>query len=131
MNTNKESKPATFRDLLVWQKGMGLSLAAIKLTASFPKTDDTGLGDRIRRAAVDVPATLADGHARHSPAEFLQAVAAAAGFAAALETLIRLAVELRLCVSAEATPVIELSNEERRILFGLRRSIQGRADSGR
>jgi len=131
MNANKDSKPATFRDLLVWQKGMGLSLAAIKLTAAFPATDDTGLGGRIRRTAIDVPATLADAHARHNPGEFLQAVTATTGLASALETLVRLAVELRLCANAEAAPVLDLIDAERRVLFGLRRSIQGRAESGR
>ena len=131
MNGSKETKPTTFRDLLVWQKGMGLAIAACQLAADFPQSERYGLGKLICRTAIGVPAGLADGHSRHSPNEFLQAVSGASGSLSALETQIRIAVELQCCTATAAAPLYEMIDGGRRVLYGLRRSMQSRTETGR
>ncbi len=61
------SKPArTFQDLLVWQKAHGFVLGAYALTAGFPKQETYGLALQMRRAAVSIPANIAEGFRRRS-----------------------------------------------------------------
>ena len=59
------SGPArTFRDLVVWQKAHALVLAVYSLTAGFPRHETYGLSMQLRRAAVSIPANIAEGFRR-------------------------------------------------------------------
>ncbi len=59
------SKPArTFQDLLVWQKAHRFVLAVYATTAVFPKQETYGLSQQMRRAAVSIPANIAEGFRR-------------------------------------------------------------------
>ena len=56
------TKPAkTFKDLVVWQKAHGLVLAIYSLTARFPRSEIYCLTNQIRRAAISIPANIAEG----------------------------------------------------------------------
>jgi four helix bundle protein len=50
-----------FQDLVVWQKSRQLTLRVYRLTAAFPKHELYGLTSQMRRAAVSVPANIAEG----------------------------------------------------------------------
>jgi four helix bundle protein len=52
-----------FRKLLVWQRAHQLVLLVYKFTDSFPKSELFGLNSQMRRAAVSVPANIAEGYA--------------------------------------------------------------------
>jgi len=56
----------TFRDLLVWQKAHRFVLALYAFTAAFPKQETYGLRSQMRRAAVSIPANIAEGFAKRS-----------------------------------------------------------------
>ncbi|HOO39620.1 MAG TPA: four helix bundle protein [Deltaproteobacteria bacterium] len=51
----------TFEDLIVWQKAHYFVLQAYKLTSNFPKHEIYGLISQFRRAAVSIPANIAEG----------------------------------------------------------------------
>ena len=51
----------TFEDLFVWKKAHEFVLEIYKVTASFPKEETYGLASQMRRAAVSIPANIADG----------------------------------------------------------------------
>ena len=76
-----------YRDLKVWQESMDLTPEVYRLQRKLPKEETYGLGDQIRRAAVSIPANIAEGHARQHTKEFLQYLAIARGSLAELETL--------------------------------------------
>jgi len=64
------SKPArTFQDLVVWQKAHQFVLGIYALTAGFPKQETYGLSSQMRRAAVSVPANIAEGFRRRGKVE--------------------------------------------------------------
>ena len=51
----------TFRDLVVWKKAHQFALCLYTLTADFPKHETYGLSIQMRRAAVSIPANIAEG----------------------------------------------------------------------
>jgi len=51
----------SFRDLVVWQKAHEFVLAVYRLTESFPDREKFGLSHQMRRAAVSIPANIAEG----------------------------------------------------------------------
>ena len=59
----------SFRDLVVWQKAHEFVLAAYRLTESFPDREKFGLSHQLRRAAVSIPANIAEGFGKRSQAE--------------------------------------------------------------
>jgi four helix bundle protein len=59
----------SFRDLVVWQKAHEFVLAVYRLTESFPDRERFGLSHQMRRAAVSVPANIAEGFGKRSQAE--------------------------------------------------------------
>jgi four helix bundle protein len=65
------SRPAarTFADLLVWRKAHEFVLGIYKFTADFPKPETYGLSVQMRRAAVSIPANIAEGFRRRGTAD--------------------------------------------------------------
>jgi four helix bundle protein len=66
-----EERPAarTFRDLVVWQKAHQFVVAVYALTARFPKSETYGLSLQMRKAAVSIPANIAEGFRRRGQAD--------------------------------------------------------------
>jgi four helix bundle protein len=119
MNT----KPQSYRDLVVWQKGIELAKLLYSLTTLFPSEEKFGLNSQIRRAAVSVPSNIAEGQARHTTGEFVQFISHAEGSAAELDTQLCLSVELGLVSADRAGPGFALAGEIRRMLNSLRRRL--------
>jgi four helix bundle protein len=84
----------SYRDLRVWQAGMDLALTCYQVTAKFPSDERFGLITQIRRAAVSVPANIAEGQGRGRTREFERFLTIAYGSLMELETHIRLSVLL-------------------------------------
>jgi len=59
----------TFQDLLVWQKAHQFVLAVYRLTDGFPKNELFGLTSQLRRAAVSIPANVAEGFRRRGKSD--------------------------------------------------------------
>lgn len=60
-------KPAkTFKELIVWQKAHKFVLSTYKYTENFPKHELYGLSSQFRRAAVSIPANIAEGFKKRS-----------------------------------------------------------------
>jgi four helix bundle protein len=59
----------SFEDLLVWQKAHSFVLTVYRLTGSFPKHEIFGLTSQFRRAAVSIPANIAEGFRRRGTSD--------------------------------------------------------------
>jgi four helix bundle protein len=55
----------SFEDLEVWQKGKELVLAVYGITRDFPNDETYGLAAQVKRAALSVPANIAEGFGRY------------------------------------------------------------------
>lgn len=58
-----------FTDLIVWQKAHAFVLSVYRLSAGFPKSEIYGLTSQVRRAAVSIPANVAEGFKKRSSAD--------------------------------------------------------------
>ena len=76
MNTNTTR---SYKDLIVWQKGIALAKLIYRLTQKFPSEKKFGLVAQMRRAAVSIPSNIAEGQARHTTGEFIQFISHAEG----------------------------------------------------
>jgi len=56
----------SFRDLVVWQKAHKFVIETYKITTSFPSEERFGLTSQMRRAAISIPANLAEGFVKRS-----------------------------------------------------------------
>ena len=81
----------SFRDLLVWQRAIQLSISIYRLTHGFPREELYGLTSQIRRSAVSVPSNIAEGHGRLGTGEYRQFLGIARGSNFELQTQIEIA----------------------------------------
>ena len=112
-----------YRELVLWQKAMDFVVAVYQLSARFPRSEQYGLTNQLRRAAVSVPSNVAEGQGRGAGAAFVQFLRVANGSIQEAETQILLAVRLGFVNEDAVTQCLELSAEVRRILAGLQRSL--------
>jgi len=123
MNTNTTR---SYKDLVVWQKGIALAKLVYQLTKNFPSEEKFGLVAQMRRAAVSIPSNIAEGQARHTTGEFIQFISHAEGSVAELDTQLILSIELKLCGDVGAEAAFKLIAELRRMLNVLRRKLAAR-----
>ena len=108
-----------YRDLLVWQKAMGLAEGTYRLTRRFPGEEKFGLTSQARRAAVSVPANIAEGYGRGTRPAYVSFVRIAQGSLKELETHLILAERVGLCVAADTHDLLADADEIGRMLRGL------------
>lgn len=96
-----------FRELRVWQEGVALVADVYHLTSTFPISERYGLTSQMQRAAVSIPANIAEGHGRATVGEFLNQLSVARGSANELETLLYVAQTLELVSSAQVNPMVD------------------------
>ena len=115
---------ASFRDLIVWQRAVAMTLAIYKLTASFPSSEQFGLTSQLRRAAVSVASNIAEGYGRATRGEYLQFLGHARGSNCEAETQIVIARSLGFGKAENLTNAEELCAEVSRLLNALMRGLR-------
>lgn len=76
----------SYRDLLVWQQAIDLATAIYSCTRSWPREELYGLTQQARRAAVSVPANIAEGNGRETRGSYVQFLRISQGSLKELET---------------------------------------------
>ena len=62
----------SYKELIVWQRGMELVVAIYKITELFPREELYGLTSQVRRAAVSIPSNIAEGRFRGTRTDYIQ-----------------------------------------------------------
>ena len=115
-----------FRSLKVWQLGMELAEQVYHLSRRLPKHETYGLGSQMQRAAVSIPANIAEGHARGATKDFLRYLGIAQGSLAELETHLMLAERIGYSTRELIAPLLNRCTEEARMLRSLRSRLRSR-----
>lgn len=86
-----------FEDLIVWQKAHALVLNIYQLSRSFPREETYGLTSQLRRAAVSVPANIAEGFKKRKKPDKAMLMNVAEGSLEEARYYLRLAQDLGYC----------------------------------
>jgi four helix bundle protein len=113
----------SYRDLLVWQKGMDLAAEVYRLSRAWPKEEVYGLTSQARRAAAAIPANIAEGYGRESTASYSHFLKIARGSLKELETHLLLAERVGLTSQEHCADALKQADELGRMLGGLIRSV--------
>jgi len=114
----------SFRDLLVWQRAIQLSVAVYRLTHDFPREEIYGMTSQMRRSAVSVPSNIAEGHGRLSSGEYRQFLGIARGSNFELQTQIEIARALGFGSSKLLDEAESLSHEVGKMVYGILEAIK-------
>ena len=116
----------SYKDLVVWQKVIALVFDAYRITRSFPADERFGLTAQIRRAAVSVPANIAEGSGRHHTGDYCRFLSFARGSIMEFETELIIAEGLRFAKGTDLRRARSLADEISRMLSTMRRRLRMR-----
>lgn len=122
------SEISTYKDLVVWQKAITLSVACHTVTKGFPREETYGSVTQIRRAATSVVANIAEGHGRENTGSFLQSLRISQGSLKELETHLIICEKVQLASLDALTPLYALIDEIGRMLRALIRTLEQKRD---
>ena len=122
-----ESKKAarSFRELIVWEKSLQLTVKVYRLTQEFPREELYGLTSQMRRSAVSVPSNIAEGQGRLGTSEFRHFLGIARGSNFELQTQLEVARELGMCDGRKIDDAMSLSHEVGKMIYAMLEKIKG------
>ena len=109
----------SYRDLIVWQRAIEMSVALYKLTSGFPKEELYGLTSQLRRAGVSVASNIAEGYGRSSTGEYRQFLGMARGSNMEVQTQLEISRELGIGDADMLKRAESLSNEIGKMLVAI------------
>jgi len=113
----------THKDLEVWRKGIDFVVKIYSDSEGFPDSERYSLISQLRRAAVSIPANIAEGFGRNHKKELLQFLNIAMGSAAEIDTLLLISRKLSYISDVRYDELTELLDHISRMLKNLSRSI--------
>ena len=117
----------SYRDLNVWRLGVRLVIESYEEGRQLPADERFGLTAQSRRAAVSVPANIAEGHGRSSRGDYRHHVWIAVGSLRELETLFEITNVLKYVDENSLTRVRGFCDELGRMLTRLAKRLEAPA----
>ncbi len=84
----------SYKDLLIWQKGIKIVILVYKLVKSLPHEELYALSNQLKRASVSVPSNIAEGYGRNTDKSFSHFLDISRGSLFEIETQLIIANEL-------------------------------------
>lgn len=119
----------TYRQLEVWQRAIALVEVVYMLAKQFPTEERFGLTSQIQRAAVSIPANIAEGWGRSHRGDFLHHLSIAKGSLMEVETHLILAVKLGFIAKDDAKQAWGLTQQVGEMITGMITGLQ-KAETG-
>ena len=116
----------SYRDLLVWQKGIALVLEIYRFIQRVPPSERFELARQMKAAAISIPANIAEGHGRDHLGDYLRHLSIANGSLMELETELITAGMLGYLSPPEVEGALTRTAELGRMLAGLTRRLKQR-----
>lgn len=103
------SEIKSYKDLLIWQKGIDIVINLYELVEGFPKEEIYALTSQVKRASVSIPSNIAEGYGRNSTQSYIHFLNISRGSLFELETQLIVAQKLKF-IKNEAL-FLELMNQ--------------------
>ena len=103
---------------------MNIVVESYRIASLIPKTEIYGLVSQIQRAAVSIPANIAEGHGRDHLGDYLHHLSIANGSLMELETHLLLLSRLSYLPSSELEMILSMTAEVSKMIAGLSRSLK-------
>jgi len=111
------SKIQSYKDLLIWQKGIEITEKVYLLTKSFPSDEIYSLTNQIKRATVSIPSNIAEGFGRNSTKSYVNFLKISRGSLYELETQLIIAEKQKFISDLDLLQSInELISEEGKMI---------------
>ncbi len=110
-----------YRETILWRKAMEAAREVYRLVPRLPREETYGMRSQITRAAVSVPANVAEGWTRETDRDKANFLAIAQGSLAETETLLTLCEDLGWFPTTETATLRGLLDEVSRMLTSMRR----------
>jgi len=117
------SRNESFENLVVWKKAMDLVLKVYQLCQQCPLSKDWGMRDQLQRAAVSIPANIAEGYERGGRKEYIRYLTISKGSSGELRCLLTVACQLKYLSKEVGVDVINDAVEVTKMLKGLINSL--------
>ncbi len=98
------------------------------MTRGFPAHERYGLASQVQRAAVSMPANIAEGHEKDTTKQFLFHVSVALGSVAEAETHLILAERLRYADKQTIADLLELCDRVGKMLRNLQKRLKAKSE---
>jgi four helix bundle protein len=109
----------SYKDLIVWQRAVELTVAIYELTSAFPKTEQFGLVDQLRRASVSVASNIAEGYGRSSKGQYVLFLGHARGSNFEVQTQLVISKKLNYGIAEKYRGAEDLSQQVSKMLVAL------------
>jgi four helix bundle protein len=116
-----------YQDLVAWQRAVDLVEIVYRESAAIPVDERFGLTAQMRRAAISVPANIAEGQGRSTDGEFLNHLSAAHGSVRELETHAMIAGRLQFLEASAVSTILERAAEVGRLVTALGNALRRRS----
>jgi len=119
-----DSDVNSYRDLRVWKRGMSLVSDVYRLTSAFPDSELYGLTSQLRRAAVSIPANIAEGWGQKTIRHYVHHLRIARSSVFEVETHVLISVRLGYTDSGDGKQIMQSTDIESRMLMSLILSLE-------
>ena len=109
----------SYRDLIVWQRAIQMTVSVYNCSAKFPKDEAFGLTSQIRRASVSVASNIAEGYGRGTRGEYKNFLGIARASNCELQTQLTIARELGYASSELLLASEAMSEEVGKMIFAI------------
>jgi four helix bundle protein len=117
-------KISSYRDLLIWQKGIQIAEAVYLLAKGLPAEELYALSSQMKRASISISSNIAEGYGRNSTASYINFLKIARGSVYELETQTFLAQKLGFVREEQLEEISALLEEESKMINSFIRKLE-------
>jgi four helix bundle protein len=121
-------KLESYRDLEVWKQTKDLVRLIYEVTKAFPKEEQFGLTNQLRRASVSIPSNIAEGCGRNHSKDSIQFFFISRGSLYEVETQIIVSFDLGYITIEEQNSILDNIKSCKRLLNGFINYFQNKGD---
>ena len=115
----------SYKDLLIWQKGIKIVCLVYQLVKSFPKEELYALSSQLKRASVSIPSNIAEGYGRNTDKSFSHFLDISRGSLFEIETQLLIANELGFITSKTLyTEILSQIEEESKMINAFSKTLK-------